>query len=370
MSRFAALVVFAALAYAESLPDSARSFAKRIAAALAPGEACAIDVRNASSLSQADASSVRQALVAESHCTGAGAAVSVTLSENPEGFLWVAEISRNEKREAVLIEHPRGAPSVANTEMRAGIQKELLFPESEAPILDVALLEDAAMVLQPDGIGILAKPVDRTKAWSVTKFMPLEISKPWPRDLRGRILVEGDAFRAFLPGLSCEGTVKPEPSLQCREGNDEWPAAPPKATIAAGANYFTMPGGARFFAGAKAGSNWVLSATDGRTQFYDETMTPVAAYAGWGSELAAIAGSCGRGWQVLASKPGDWDEPDTVQAFEVVDRHAEPVSAPVEMPGPVTALWQSANQRAVIAVSRNPKTGRYAVYKLSTYCGM
>jgi hypothetical protein len=64
-----------------------------------------------------------------------------------------------------------------------------------------------------------------------------------------------------------------------------------------------------------------------------------------------------------AAAPG---EVDGVQAYELTNRQPVAVSPPVEMPGPVTAMWSS-GPRAV-AVAFNLKTTSYEAYSLAVRC--
>ena len=72
----------------------------------------------------------------------------------------------------------------------------------------------------------------------------------------------------------------------------------------------------------------------------------------------------------------DWTKPDTIEAVEVRERRAVPVSAAMGFPGPVVAL-HTPGVRAVdpakptaqaFAVDHNLQTGRYDAYLLSINC--
>ena len=65
---------------------------------------------------------------------------------------------------------------------------------------------------------------------------------------------------------------------------------------------------------------------------------------------------CGLGWQVLATARGEGSG-DTVQAFEIADREAVAVSAPVEFGGSITALWADSDSASAIAVAQDSEIG-------------
>ena len=92
-------------------------------------------------------------------------------------------------------------------------------------------------------------------------------------------------------------------------------------------------------------------------------------YWGWGSQIVGLQTGCGAGWQVLASQERDLNEPDTVQAYEIINRKPVPASTPIEFAGPITELWPLANGSEAIAISRNLQTAAYEAFRLSVYCG-
>jgi len=107
---------------------------------------------------------------------------------------------------------------------------------------------------------------------------------------------------------------------------------------------------------------------DGSTEIFDAWLDPLGAVTSWGSDIAGTEARCGGGSQVLATRPGDAGDPDAIQAFAIVNLAAAPLTAPVEFAGPVTALWPS-TPTSVVAVARDPLTGRYAAYVITVVCG-
>jgi hypothetical protein len=111
---------------------------------------------------------------------------------------------------------------------------------------------------------------------------------------------------------------------------------------------------------------WLFAATDGHIHLIDG-VSDQAAKLFWGSNLASVKTACGAGWQVLATTSGDAG--DTMRAYEFPDRDPVAVSAAIDLPGEVTALWTEAKGDAAIAVARNRETGSYEAFQLALACG-
>ncbi len=151
----------------------------------------------------------------------------------------------------------------------------------------------------------------------------------WPRDLRGRIA--GD--RVFLPGVVCERGA----ALECRPSDEPWPGWP--GAIAAGKN--TLADG--HFSAARVGEQW---------HFGPGPM---------GDDIAAVETSCGT--YVLGTP-----EADAIQAFAIRDGQPAAASAPLELGGTVTALWQSEDRASAVAIAREANGSRYAAYTVTVAC--
>jgi hypothetical protein len=111
---------------------------------------------------------------------------------------------------------------------------------------------------------------------------------------------------------------------------------------------------------------WLFAAVDGQVHLVDG-VSDQPAKLGWGSDVASLRTACGAGWQVLATTAGDQGE-DSIRAYEFPDRDAVPVSAAVEFPGAVSALWTEAKGDSAIVVARNRETGSYEAFRLAIAC--
>jgi hypothetical protein len=389
-AAWAALLLWAALPAraAENLDGAARELAAKTALLAGAGTPVSITCRNQSSLDWAEPVHLRAIFEnllrqAGGH-VGQGAAavdVSLTLSENATDYLLVEEARKGDERTVWIAAWKRaaaGQPAPAGL----GLEKKLVW-EQEEQILDVAIAGDTMLVLAPSRITLLARREDR---WEPRQTARLTPPGPWPRDLRGRLHLTVPRFQAFLPGFACQGAIEPELTLDCRPGDQPWvlesgSRALLVASFARGRNYFdghvvTQSGVARsapaFFSAAavedRAATYWLLALENGRAEMFDGSFNAVSAMPAWGSDIAGIDARCGAATQVLATRAGDADEPDAIQSWAVTDRTAAAVTAPILLPGPVTALWP-ASANSALAVARNLATGRYEAYVVTLACG-
>jgi hypothetical protein len=384
--------------------------------------------------------------------------------------------------------------------------------EQEEPILDLAFPSTGMLVLSPARVALYQRAAG---GWEQQAAVQLTPPRPWPRDLRGRLHLEGSAFQVFLPGLACTGSVvpasatpgathapppgatalagaaslpanpaaiapapgatrptsadsaatapapkrsaaarastpgralasapspsgtaslsvPPSPSapasataaaaatpttsapastparavasasspaalaMECHPANAPWPlggagAAQIAATFAAARNHFdgsvidasgqthTVP---PFFSAAsieeRGRTLWLLAALDGRTRWFDadfkpactDARTPCAeGIAGWGSDIASTGARCGNGRLVLATRAGDADAPDALEAFAIVNRAPEALAPPAAFGGPITALWPLDGGASALAVVKDLASGRYRAYVVTVDCG-
>lgn len=369
---------------AANLHDAARDVARRAAQFTGTRDAVALSVRNLSPLSAAEAGRARQEVESALRDAGVrlqeGAAVElrITLSGNTAHYLLVGEGRRGDERQTWIAEWPLTAALAAGP---AGVllEKRLLW-EQDSPVLDAIPLEDALLVLSPGNLTLYAR---NNEGWLPRQSVNIAAPRPWPRDPRGLLQATGSALRVFLPGVTCSGAWQPALAVECRPGDDAWTLASGTqqilvAAFAATRNYFdgrvTTQAGARktvapFYTAAAvddAGDPlWLLAGVDGSTQIYTAAFEPAGAIAAWGSDIAGTNARCGSAQQVLATRADDSGE--AVQLFRIASRQAEPLSAPLAMPGPVTALWSMG--ASALAVTRDANTGRYAAWWLTISCG-
>jgi hypothetical protein len=372
-----------------------QQLARKIAGVTGPG-AVAFDLRNQSSLAKKDADDINRGLRAQLEAAGlrfvtpeqAAASVTVTLSENLQNFVWVAEIHQGTNEPAVaMVNVPRADVAAALHEPSPlNIRKTPLWSQEER-ILDIAVFEEMSgqshlAVLSPEQVSLFRFQDGR---WQLDQNMQISHLRPWPRDLRGRLILGADhLFDAYLPGVFCRSSIGAPLTLNCRETDDPWPLGGEpaiKAFFAPTRNFFTgvlSPGigkqtsTAKFYSAVPIPRGnyalWIFSAVDGSEHLLDG-ITDQAAHWNWGSDLAAISTSCGAGWQVLADTGGDGPT-DSVRAYEFPDREPVAVSPSIDFSGTITAFWPEAKGKSAVAVVHNLEAGSYEAFRLTITCSM
>jgi len=387
------LLLEASTALAGDWQTPAGQLAQKIAAITGPG-AVAVTVLNRSSLTSAETEEIRGKLLSELASFGveavasdqAAAMVEVSLSENLDNYLWVAEIHQGTSVPVVemiaVAGRPGGTAERSSTPLT--IHESLLWSDQDR-ILDVAVVNGNPpnmIVLQSERIALFRL---KNGQWQQEQALSLAHVRPWPRDLRGRLMLSKDhLIDAYLPGVYCRSTQTPSLSVVCDDSDDPWPLTGGQgdlsAFFSAARNFFTgalSPGIQKnttappFFSAASLPRDkytlWVFAAVDGHLHFLDGMTDQALTEQSWGSDIVSVRSRCGSGWQILATanKPGPTDE---VTAYEIPDREPIPVSLPAKFDGPITTLWADSDSSAVIAVSRSSATGQYEAYRLSIDC--
>jgi hypothetical protein len=383
----AILVLVVVTACAQSYDQQAHGLAQKIAAGLKPREAAFLLFHNISTMNPAEVNAAHTALERELHALGVtltaqsqgGVEVAVTLSESLEESVWVAEIRRAEGPETVMDVRPKQPATAAAPSLT--VEKKLLL-ESDQQILDLAPMARELLVLDSEAVTLYE---NAASGWQRKLAVRVPAARPWPRDLRGRLMVQGDAYQAYLPGLTCHGNAAGGLGISCRD-ESLWPvgAGPGMlgfAQFTPARNFFdgrvvasngsqkTLPA---FFSAASVETRgdkaWALAGTDTRTHLYNAAFENAGGWTGWGSDIAGIESDCGGRSQVLVTASADDAAADSVAAYEIVGVSPQPAGEAVSFPGPVTALWPATERGVAFAVSRDLKSGRYAAFRLAINC--
>jgi hypothetical protein len=379
-------------AFASDWSTPVDQLARKIVADTGPG-AVSLDVLNRSSLKTSEVDAIRSALIGKLNSAGvrligreqASVVVQVSLSENLQNYVWAAQVQQGSDSKVEIVAVARvDTPAPIHEPLQLSIRKIFAWSQEER-ILDVAVIDTSppqVIVLDPGKIGIYGLQQGQ---WQPEQTLPISHSRPWPRDLRGRIVLRADhLFDAYLPGVVCASTGSPI-SVTCRERDDPWPLASEQAGMSAFfspmRNFFTgalAPGVGKdrtvapFYSAAPVAREkyalWLFAGVDGQIHEVDGMNNQVLARSNWGSDIAALKTSCGSGWQILATSAGDGTAPDTIRAYEFPDRDPVAVSLPAEMNGTITSLWTESNGNSVMAVLRNLQTGKYEAYRLAIAC--
>jgi hypothetical protein len=370
------LLVAPTLHAVEGPADAARELARRLAGGFRGP--VSFTVRNLSDLASTDVADFRRSLAAELHGASlveAGAAdeLHVTLSQNFASYLLVAEVKRGEERQVILFPFNRVAGTSRAGPAALTLERSLIASLAD-PILDVALADQDLLLLQAGRITRFAAAGGQWEARESAGFNPLNL----PRDPRGRLMVQSGAWLAYLPGAICSGAVQPL-DARCRDADEVWPLLRDpalRASIARGRNHFdgrvSAPGVSKnvppFYAAAQAAPDrWIFTRLDGRAWLFDASLDPVIAIGAWGSDVAGVAAKCGPGSILLATRPAEGSEKDSIRVYQIMDRQVAEAASAIDMPGPVTALW-TMDETSAVAVARDLASGEYAAYRLAVSC--
>lgn len=345
--------------WAAEWTDAARRLARDVAEAAGPREAVTLQFENRSSAPAVEAATARKSLESELRragirlVSGATTEIRATLAENLREYVWAVEIRKGDERSVALEAVPRTIKPPADFQPRMTLEALLLVSQAE-PILDVApVLTDRLLVLDTSRVALRSRELGAEPLSSV----PLTLSLPLPRDPRGQLEVAPGSWTARLPGAVCSGTLEPL-TATCRSGDEPWPTPAGPSRMDPQHNYFEGP--PPFYAAAGWKGVVVRTGLDRRTLVGSDS------FLGWGSDIASVDSNCGAREQVLVTMAVASGESDGVQAYEFSNRQPLAVSPPLEMPGPVTALWGS-GPRAVTVVF-NLKTTSYEAYSLAVRC--
>ena len=410
------MLSLANVAFAADWSGPEQQLARKIIAVTGPG-AVSLTIENRSSLGRRESEIIQNGLHDTLEGLGlrfgpadqAAATVTISLSENLSSYVWVAQIQQGSGETAVVmvsVPRPEGV-SAARDSVPLTLRKIPLWTQAAA-ILDVAVLEESTMptqiaVLDSEKVSLYRMEGGK---WIQEQALPIVHARPWPRDLRGRLIPGRDhLFDVYLPGVICQSTGSVPLSLSCHDRDDPWPLVAgtlnggtmsvfPSAGLANGAstvvpqmkaffastrNFFTgvlTPGVGKFTTVLKFYSAallprdkyslWLFAATDGQVHLIDGVSDQAAKLA-WGSDLTSVRTACGAGWQVLVASSGDAEE-DSVRAYEFPDRDPVAVSGALDFPGAITALWTEAKGDTAVAIAKNRTTGNYEAFRLALAC--
>jgi hypothetical protein len=335
-------------AAAQSLDQAASQLAARIAAVVPAKTGLALGVENLSSLPTPEVAKVRDVIQSELMRAGlqfdsnSPTLIQVTISENARGFLLIAQTPSPDGTKVSMFPwvvqqmHPAVARSV--------ITKTLVM-EHPSPILDIAVTNDGAelWLLEPARLLHFTK---NAGAWTRDRDTTIPLTRPPPRDARGRLTPD-----PRLPDSSAAWQLDARHSVR-------W---------ATGRNFF-MDEPAGFYSVASIGGFEFKTGLDGRARMNTSSGQLIANIDDWGSDIAAIQGSCGQPFLIASSKT-EREGLDSLQAYQLIDAKLVPSRESLSLPGPVTALWPSETPAQVTAVVHNRQTGNYEAYRVAIACG-
>jgi hypothetical protein len=380
------------IAWAGDWDATEQQLAAKIIAVTNPVSA-AVEINNRSSLNQTDVETIRRGLLQQLAASGmkfmnadnTAASVKISLSENVQEYVWLAEIRIGVGPPVVVIVSKSRANCCTARETPAVTIRRSLLWSSDSQILDAIVINGALprmAVLYPGQIQFYRLQSDH---WVEDQAFPVTHQRPWPRDLRGRLILRKDrAVEAYLPGVICQSNSNNSQSVSCREGDDPWSIgteqSPLNAFFAGSRNFFTgalSPGIGKqttapaFYSAAPIpndhSASWLLAAVDGHIHLLDGATDVVLSKLNWGSDIAELHSSCGSRWQILSTTSGTGQE-DAIRAYEMAEREPIAVGQALSFPGGITSLWTAPDENGAVAVTRNSETGKYEAYLLTMAC--
>ena len=385
-----ALAFFFCLPAVAQWTEPAAQLAREIAVITGPGTVT-LTVHNTSSVTADNIPVIKRDLQNELRSAGmrvvatnAAAEIRLTLSENAQGYVWIAEVRQANETKIAMVAAPRSldaAPALSGP--LVSIRKTPMWSQENA-ILDVAQVQAGAephmIVLDAAAVTLYKMTAGR---WTLEQQFAIAHARTWPRDLRGRLVLARDhLFDAYLPGVLCASSPQAPLKVNCHAG-DTWPIGGSQtALFHASRNFFSgavtpaigkAASVAAFYSAAAIPrplyTLWVFARTDGSVHLVDGVNDVGIRARDWGSDVAAVKSACGAQIQLLVTGISDGDTADVVRAFEIADREPVEVARPMEFEGPITSLWTAADGNSATAVVRNLKTGKYDAFELGITCG-
>jgi hypothetical protein len=410
ISRTRLLLLMALLALPLSQAQAANwqqpvaALARKIAALTGPGQVQMV-VKNSSNLKPDEVLQIEALLKRELSASGvsqggvnSATQVTVTLSENVRGGLWVAQVQEGTDVQVAMLPVKLESGIAAATGPRIRLKHTVVIQEPEA-ILDAQVIAygSAKLLVVLEGNRILVyqqnaevqpsiqgtDTVTNGSEWVMSQSFPIPGGHAFPRDVRGRVVAgQEHLFDAYLPGMRCVGANGGQPiQVTCSDSDDPWPVtATQKAFYDSSRDYFMgvlVPGVhlqlAPFYEAAEipraGGPAMLLNNVDGTATLIENSVGgTVSGTEDWGSDLAAIHSTCGSGAQVVVSGSGAATASDSLRAYEIAGREAIPVSAPLHVPGTVMAIWPSEEGGDAMAVVRMADGSGYEVWSVAASC--
>jgi len=408
-----ALACLTPSAHAANWEQPVADLAKRIAALSGPGPAKLV-IRNQSSLAAEDIPAIRRSLERDlggyGVRTGGGDSatlIRVTLSENVQGGLWVAEVVEGTDTRVTMLPVGLGAAAAATPGPASLVVRRTLMLTVPDPVVDAQIFTVGTLarlvVLEPERLvtyvrsaaGLAFAGAPAGGGWVEDQRIAIAHTRPLPRDVRGELVAAPDhLFDAYLPGVACSGTnTGAQIAVACGDSDDPWPVSEPGGAPVGGpagvpqrAFYNALRD---FFTGVLApgygmdlpafyeasdiprptGTALLLNTVDGRLMLIENNaLKPVAGASDWGSDFTVVRSECGSGVQVLVSGSGAAAAGDSLRAYEIVGREAIGVSPPLPVDGAVMAMHAASASTSATVVVRREAPLRYEVWNATALC--
>jgi hypothetical protein len=369
-----ALMLLLAAATARAQPASqnlASEFAGRVAAAIAPGATVHLVCTGDDGRTQLELGRSLAARGIRLLESGDGATtVRCSCLENLREYACIADIGDGDARRVVAATRAKNSGGPLVPSPIVALQLRPLHAQRD-PILDVTIAGQALLVLTPTTVMRMPLPGQPAVA---PQSAAVTTGRVWPRDVRGHLRADDDAFEVFLPGVTCRGSSMPF-ALACADEGESWPIGIENAGMAASRNTFATPEGFPFYEAAPLdGGQWLVVDQQGTLTFLD-AQRRVVARGDATDHVAALRSACAPGsYVVTAQRSPDAEGADVLRLARVVGTSLVPDASTIALPGILTALWSARtparprDDREAVAVVHDMQTGRYEAFHLSLSC--
>lgn len=313
-----------------------QDFAMQVAGLLSSHARVDLAVSNISSLAPEDAASIQNLLgpllanrgLRLSGSEPVSGLVQVTISQNADGFLLVAQVKRDAEEKVAIVSVPGAVKSPPRGE---GVLLDAkLISEQPTQILDFALpaappgSQTILAVLEPRRLAFYSQ---NWTGWQLVRELPSG-SAVVTRNWRGHLDVGQGAGQtdARWTGNECKGDFAHPHTVNCQTSN--------------------------------SGDAWISGSVR-------QPFSPVG-----GGDAIGIGSQCRTHSIALATGGGDWTQPDFVQAYEMPSGPGSALASgsPINFDGPVTAIWPGAAPATARVIVHNLRTGNYEAYVVTATC--
>jgi hypothetical protein len=293
--------------------------------------------------------------------------VNASCSTNLRDRVCVAEIGRGDARRVVITSRTRAPGSDPDAAPIVGIELRSIYTQ-RAPILDVATAGDRLLVLTPDALVLVADASGANDGGRAIASKPIATARVWPRDLRGRLRVAGQNVDAFLPGVTCRGTINPF-ALVCADDSEPWPIGLDNSGIAPSRNAFSTADGFTFYEAAPLGGSRFLLAGERSVLTLLDAGRRTALRTDPADHVAGFSDACAADapYVIADSRTAESDR-DALRLFRFADARLVPTGSTTTLPGALTALWSATTPGPATAIVHDLSAGRYEAFHLTLSC--
>jgi hypothetical protein len=347
--------------------DLAAEFASSIEAAVGRGAAVRVTFAPDQARMQSEVVRVLSARGVRVADSADAIAVTAACSVNLRDRVCAAQIGRGDARRLVMTTRPLALTGDTDADPIVAIELRPVFTQRR-PLLDVAAAGDHLLVLTPDSVMLVAEATAGNPGGRVIGSKPIATARVWPRDLRGRLRVAAPTFEAFLPGVTCRGSVSPF-ALVCADDIEPWPIGLENAGVAPSRNAFSTRDGFTFYEAAPLGAGrWLLVSERSALTLLDNGRRTTA-QSDSVEHAAGFPDSCaGPAPYVVTDGRTPDGGSDLLRLFRFVDARLVPLPSTVVLPGALLSLWSGPDGGGATAIVHDRTAGRYEAFHITLSC--